>query len=237
MKDTRELLQIVGTELNQCAGGNDNDFIDSNRKDALAYYLGQADGKEVEGRSSVVSTDVADAIEWIMPQIMEQLTKNNEVVSFDPTGPGDEDQAELETNVVYDIFMKDNENTVIVGNLKGGHTLYRICVEDQIIAERALSTQSVEILTNCVELHTQTDYNTLAGWVLAVLLSVTIVLLMYSQRDKIEILYFNSPVYIPKALQDSLASHDVAHMANMTETAETPQRVSNGTTSVTSSGR
>ena len=128
MKKTRELLQIVGTELNQCAGGNDNDFIDSNRKDALAYYLGQADGKEVEGRSSVVSTDVADAIEWIMPQIMEQLTKNNEVVSFDPTGPGDEDQAELETNVVYDIFMKDN----------CGFQILHTCVKDALMQKNGI---------------------------------------------------------------------------------------------------
>ena len=102
------ILKVVSEELSQSAGGNDNDFIDSNRKQALAYYLGQQMGNEVEGRSTVVSTDVADAIEWIMPEIMEQITKNNEVVAFDPTGPQDELQADLESKFVYDIMMKHN---------------------------------------------------------------------------------------------------------------------------------
>tara|TARA_R110000803_G_scaffold11850_2_gene35032 strand:- start:3888 stop:6071 length:2184 start_codon:yes stop_codon:yes gene_type:complete len=108
MMDEREILNIVGQELAQSAGGDYNDFIEGNRKAALASYLGQPDGHEVEGRSSVVSTDVADAIEWIMPEVMKAFTQNNEVVTFDPCFDGDEKQAELESQYVYDILMKDN---------------------------------------------------------------------------------------------------------------------------------
>jgi hypothetical protein len=114
MLDEAQILNIVGQELSNSSGGNENDFIDGNRQAALATYLGQEDGKEVEGRSKIVSTDVADAIEWIMPEIMKAFTQNNEVITFDPTGEGDEDQAELESEYVYDILMKDNNGFLVL---------------------------------------------------------------------------------------------------------------------------
>ena len=66
MLDDANILHIVSQELSQSAGGNENEFIDSNRKDALSYYLGSKLGNELDGRSQVVSTDIADAIEWIL---------------------------------------------------------------------------------------------------------------------------------------------------------------------------
>jgi len=32
-----------------------------------------------------------------------------------------------------DIVMKDNEHVALVGNLKGGYTMYRVCIEDEVI--------------------------------------------------------------------------------------------------------
>lgn len=81
---------------------------------SLKYYLGLPLGTEVEGRSTLISTDVADAIEWIMPQIMKEFTQANEIVVFDPTGRGDELQAELESEFVYDILMKKNNGFVLI---------------------------------------------------------------------------------------------------------------------------
>jgi hypothetical protein len=113
LSDT-QILAYIGAELSQGSGGNENDFIDANRQAALGTYLGQPDGKEVEGRSTVVSTDVADAIEWIMPEIVKAFTQNNEVVTFDAVGPNDDDQAELESQYVYDILMKDNKGFIVL---------------------------------------------------------------------------------------------------------------------------
>ena len=114
MLSDEQILNIVAEELQQSSGGNENDFIDANRQDALATYLGQPNGREIEGRSTVVSTDVADAIEWIMPEIVKAFTQNNEVVTFDPVYEGDEKQAELESNYVYDILMKENNGFLII---------------------------------------------------------------------------------------------------------------------------
>lgn len=106
-----DILSIISTELSSASGASENDALQINRQKALAAYLGEK--KNVaEGRSSVVSTDVADAIEWIMPEVMKAFTQNNEVVTFDPVGPNDRRQAQLESRFVYDILMKDNEGFI-----------------------------------------------------------------------------------------------------------------------------
>lgn len=107
-----QIVNNIANELQQAAGGSENDFIDANRQQALAYYLGQPNGHEVEGKSRVTSTDVADAIEWIVPQIVKAFTQNGEVVRFDPVGEHDRDQAELETQICYDVLMKENEGFI-----------------------------------------------------------------------------------------------------------------------------
>ncbi len=121
MKDKKEydddtLKGIIASELSQ-ATGVDSD-IESQRQDALKYYLGKMAPAQ-EGRSQVVSTDVADAIEWIMPEIMKAFTQNNEVVTFDPVGPDDVLQAEIESRFVYDVLMKKNKGFLTL------HTLFK----------------------------------------------------------------------------------------------------------------
>jgi hypothetical protein len=118
MLTDEKILSIVANELSSAQGGDfDSGAISANRERSLAYYLGQATGTEVEGRSKVVSTDVADCIEWIMPEVMKAFTHNNEIVKFDPVGPDDETQAELESAFVYDILMKDNNGFITIHQL------------------------------------------------------------------------------------------------------------------------
>ena len=107
----QEILIIVTNEL---SNANVTSSSPTFLKDPLAYYLGNPRGDEVEGRSSLQSLDVADAIEWILPQVMKAFTQNNEIVIFDPVNPGDEKQAELESQYVYDILMKKNNGFILI---------------------------------------------------------------------------------------------------------------------------
>ncbi len=59
------------------------------------------------GRSGVVSTDVADSVEWIMPPIIESLSGKS--VKFRPMSAADEAQADLETQFTHFVFSEDNE--------------------------------------------------------------------------------------------------------------------------------
>ena len=52
-----------------------------------------------------------------MPQIMESFTQVNEIVKFDPVGPNDTRQAELESQFCYDILMKDNDGFILIYEL------------------------------------------------------------------------------------------------------------------------
>jgi hypothetical protein len=106
-----DILSIINNELSMAniTVQTPQDLIDP-----LNYYLGNPTGTEQEGRSALISTDVADAIEWIIPQVMKSFTQNNEVVIFDPVGPNDERQAELESEFVYDILMKQNDGFILI---------------------------------------------------------------------------------------------------------------------------
>ena len=106
-----DILAIIANEL---SNANITTSSPSMLKDPLLYYLGLPNGTEQEGRSSIVSTDIADAIEWIMPQIMKSFTQNNEVVVFDPVSEADELQASIESEYVYDVLMKQNDGFVLI---------------------------------------------------------------------------------------------------------------------------
>ena len=77
--DEDEILSIISSELAR-ANYSTTDQGYGQLEESMAYYLGRPNGTEVDGRSTVTSTDVADAIEWIMPQIMESFTQVNEIV-------------------------------------------------------------------------------------------------------------------------------------------------------------
>lgn len=105
-KDDNDIIAIINAELSV----SDSAYSGSNdSEDAYKYYNGDPRGDEIEGRSQIVSTDVADAIEWILPQVIKAMVSKGAVVTFDPLGPEDEDQADLETEFVHDVFMKENE--------------------------------------------------------------------------------------------------------------------------------
>jgi hypothetical protein len=84
--------------------------LSQDRATAMEYYLGDMsqDMPTVEGRSSAVSTDVADTIEGLMPSLMDIFAGSDEVVRFEPVGPEDEEAAQQETDYVNHVFMQQN---------------------------------------------------------------------------------------------------------------------------------
>ena len=89
------------------------------------------------------------------------------------------------------IIMSDDEHSVVVGNLHQGSAQYRICIEDEYIADRVVSTNFVAQLSNCINLQTGPDYHTLAAWCLTIMLCVIAACLVYTQKNKIELIYFS----------------------------------------------
>ena len=86
------------------------------RADAMDYYLGdmRKDMPAQEGRSRAVSTDVADTIEGVMPNLMDIFAGSDEVVRFEPVGPEDEAAAAQETDYVNHVFMQQNPGFMVL---------------------------------------------------------------------------------------------------------------------------
>lgn len=94
------------------------------------------------------------------------------------------------------ILMKDNDRSTLVGKLDRQNADYSVCLEDEYTAERVLKTKAVDLLNNCVIIRTEPDYHTMAGYLFAAMLCLVVVILIYYQRDKLELLFFSKPLYI-----------------------------------------
>ena len=102
-----ELKNIIGQEINNSMGymgGN----LSAQRKKSLEYYMGEPLGTEIDGRSQVVSTDVADTIETILPNLLKIFTASDQTVKCEPVKAEDVALAEQATNYINYIFNKDN---------------------------------------------------------------------------------------------------------------------------------
>jgi hypothetical protein len=108
--DTSTLRAMLAAERSSAMAAIEASKLSSDRSDAMDYYLGDMskDMPAADGRSSAVSTDVADTIEGLMPQLMDIFAGSDEVVRFEPVGPEDEEAAQQETDYVNHVFMQNN---------------------------------------------------------------------------------------------------------------------------------
>ena len=117
-----ELKSVLAAEIADSLAHLGGELSEQRRK-ALRYYLGEPLGNEQEGRSKVVSTDVADVVEWILPALLKIFTAGDEVVRFEPTGPEDEEVAKQATEYVNWIFARDNAGFFALDGAQGLRTI------------------------------------------------------------------------------------------------------------------
>jgi hypothetical protein len=107
-----EIRAIVGKRLSDAMGAS-NTELNVEREKALNFYFGRPLGNEIEGRSQVVSKDMMDTIEWIMPSLMRVFTIKS-AVQFDPVGPEDEELARQESEYVSHVLWKKNPGFMLI---------------------------------------------------------------------------------------------------------------------------
>ena len=110
-----EFQSILRNEIEQALGYYDTEFS-QDRIDAMDYYLGEPFGNEQPDRSQVVSTEVSDTIEHIMPSLMRIYTQSDEYVRFAPTGPEDVLVAEQASDYCNWVINTDNSGFAIMHN-------------------------------------------------------------------------------------------------------------------------
>lgn len=115
MDDTALRAILAAEQAAALSSAGDSD-LGQQRARAMDYYLGEMadDMPSLEGRSAVVSSDVSDTIESLMPTLMEIFTSGDDVCEFAPVGPEDVDGARQETDYVNHVFWNKNPGFLIL---------------------------------------------------------------------------------------------------------------------------
>jgi hypothetical protein len=109
-----EKRAIIGARLSKTLDGTDSE-LRSDRQNALNFYFGRPLGTEIDGRAQVVTKDIMDVIEWMMPSLIRILgTKDS--IQFDPVGPEDEQQAKQESLYIQHVVWKKNPGFMLMYN-------------------------------------------------------------------------------------------------------------------------
>lgn len=82
--------------------------VGAERELASLYYNGAPFGDEVAGRSQVVSRDVRDTVQQMLPSLMKIFFGSERVIEFEPQGPEDVAVADQATDYVNYIITRDN---------------------------------------------------------------------------------------------------------------------------------
>ena len=81
--DTGKLKGILESEIDSSIGFIESETTDE-RKRSLEYYQRDSYGNEVEGRSQIVTSEVAEAVDGALPQIMRIFTQTKNFVDYVP---------------------------------------------------------------------------------------------------------------------------------------------------------
>jgi hypothetical protein len=99
---------------------------DQDRTKALRAYLRKPYGNELPGRAQVVSSDVFDAIEGVLPELIEVFIASDKAVVFDPVSEDDEEGAKQATAACNHVFYKQNNGFKVLYDAGKDGLMYRV---------------------------------------------------------------------------------------------------------------
>jgi GrpB-like predicted nucleotidyltransferase (UPF0157 family) len=111
--EQNELKSILQSEIDDAIGFIESETVEQ-RKQALEAYLRQPYGNEVEGKSQIVTGEVAEAIDGALPSLIRIFTGSDDIVVFEPQGPKDEASAKQATQYCNWVFSRDNAGVAIL---------------------------------------------------------------------------------------------------------------------------
>jgi hypothetical protein len=113
--DENKLKAIIDSEIWSSLGYIQSETT-GERQQSMEYYLRRPYGNEVEGKSSIVTGEVAEAIDGALPQLIRVFTSSDNIVEFTPMHEGDQDLADGATTYVNHVFYKDNDGFHVLHN-------------------------------------------------------------------------------------------------------------------------
>lgn len=116
MTDDETLLRILIEEENDAATYYDSELA---REQALAMdrYFGRpyGDGSEVPNRSQIVTRDVQDSINWLLPHMLRHFTQADDLISVNDDALDDGDQTLQDAaDYLRHVWFKDNPGETVI---------------------------------------------------------------------------------------------------------------------------
>jgi len=111
--EERELVSLIETEVSNSIGQAGGQLANE-RAMELDYYNSQPLGNERVGESQVVSSDVFDAVEGMLPHLLKTFTASDDAVEFEPEGLEDEEAAKQRTDACNYVFYRQNNGFVLM---------------------------------------------------------------------------------------------------------------------------
>jgi hypothetical protein len=103
-----EVVSICDYEFDN-AMSRDGEEISVERALAMDYYQSKPLGNEVPGNSSMVTSDVADVVDGIIPSLLRIFCTADNLAVFRPTGAEDIPAARQESDTVNQVFWVKND--------------------------------------------------------------------------------------------------------------------------------
>ena len=112
--DDQALLRILKSEASD-AGTYYESEMAKVQADALDRYHAKPFGNEIEGRSAVVTHDIEDTVNWVMPHLMRLFLQSDELVTCEDAGLDDGDPSiEQAQELLKHAFFKDNAGETVI---------------------------------------------------------------------------------------------------------------------------
>ena len=147
-----QLANIVSSEITDSLNHFDSEYA-ADRLRAMDMYLGEPLGNEIDGRSQVVLTEVADCVDQIMPSLMRIFTASDKYVRFSPRTAEDVERADTITDFVNYIINSDNDGYKIFYQWFKDALLFRLGIvkyyydETTVVQEKEYENLTEEEIT------------------------------------------------------------------------------------------
>lgn len=117
-KDELELndeeLAVLLDKLNRNAVGYLSDEVSADSDNALDRYLGKPYGDEEEGMSQAMSMDVAEVVDWALPDLLEPFIAGDRVVEYEASKEADEAWVENAADLANHVFHVENRGVIFL---------------------------------------------------------------------------------------------------------------------------
>lgn len=113
-----QIGQIVGAEETQAIGYmGEGSKIQQNRATLLDYYNQRPFGDEQDGLSQIVTSDVSDVVEGMLPNLLRIFTQGRNIAKFSATDPAYDDEAKIKTEFANWVFSQQHDGIAILHNM------------------------------------------------------------------------------------------------------------------------